>query len=576
MTTNTTANPFGIVGTDNHAPIYNPNARWQIWNIKELYFGKEGAGKYVPRLGDEVHEIVNAIVVRYVVTSLDQATLIPTLTEVKLNLETTSLKYEDVLLGAGYSAQSETYRVYVDKSVYPYQMTVDARLKVAGSMCAHAKLFKGVSIYSEGIVVSEVYDQNGELRSENIQLETVAQGSGPSTLKIIPSCNTTQELLNGELITAVFYDTQGFVVSKRQLLVENTGYIRTSEANRRYVTGISLQTPFMSTAAIKTINYPLNVPVSSMNLIGIVHYSDGSNVRMAVDGTRFSVAGLEAYAPTVVGQKIQIVAKYVFQPNEYAYGVTMGGEKHISQIYDIVTINAEGTYAVQLYTYPVWIDEVSGYRLEWFMYDLDRGIDFNVTQWVTINTSRAVFQPTTYGVKQVISARLNLSQVDARYKEFTHVQIVEVTLKGPGTNRPLGGYTSNWTTSVTTGKPMSFGQTTYATCFREATNRWRLRVDAGLTTQQLWLNHIYWRTYPLYDDNFETQAPAPTHFKLIAGNNETVFPIAEWNSDLVVNQSVTNGSTVYLKFIKRTSDIDMHLSIAALQLFQVDQSGYFV
>lgn len=567
----------GIVGTDNIAPIYNPNGRYQVWSIAEIFFGKEGAGKYVPKVNDLVSEVADNSMTWYAVASINQATLVPTLREISMQLQTPPLSQTDILLGANYWSDPSTYRVYVDTSVYPYRVDVDSRLKVYGSMCHHAKLFKGPYIDKDSVVVSETYDQNGQLTSENVLLEKVLYKDHiTSEVRVIGACHTTQSLDDGELITAVIYDVAGVVVSKRQLLVENTGFIRSADADRRYVTGISLETPFLSTSATKTINYPLNVPLSGINMLGVVHYSDGSKVRLQVDGNRFSVAGLDSFVPTIVGLRNQLVLKYVFQDGEYAYGVSTTNDNHISEVYDIVTVNSEGTYAVQLYGYPVWVDQVSGYRLEWYMYDLDRSVSYNVSQWVAINTNKSVYKPTGYGTKQSLSVSLDLSKVDGRYKKFTHVQLVEITLKRSGDNRPFGEDIGNWTTCVTDGKPVAFGALSYATFYREATNKWLVNVDANIASQGDWLDHVYKRTYPMYDNQVESQAPQPTHFRLIAGGNIVTYALSEWNSQLVLSQSLTNGSMVYLKFIKRTADVDLQLSIAGLQLFQVDQSGNFV
>lgn len=576
-TTSTAVANAGVVGTDNIAPIYNPNDRWQIWNIDEIYLGKTGSGKYIPKINDEIHEVLDSIINRYVVSSINQVTLVPTLKEISLKTQDSVLGQDDILLGTGQWTQSDTYRIYADTSVYPYRLTVDARLKVAGTMCSYAKIFYGTNITKDGVVISEIYNQNGILSSENVPLEVVAYNDlTNSAIKTVSGCHTTRTFSDGELLAIVFYDNAGFVVSKRQLMVENTGFVRSVNTSQRYVIGISLETPFLSSSAIKTINYPLNVPVSGMNLMGVVHYSDGAKVRLAVDGNRFSIAGLEAYMPTVVGQKTQVVLKYSFQSNEYAYGVTLGDIKHISEIYDLVTVNVDGSYAVQLYAYPVWQDETNGYLLKWFMYDLDRSVSLNVTPWVVINANKSLFNPTGYGIKQSLTASIDLSKVDGRYKKFTHIQLVEITLKLSGDNRPYGDSLTNWLSCVTSGKAVVFGTATYATYYRESANRWRVQLDANLSARADWLDHVYKRTYPLYDNRIESQAPVPTHFKLIAGNNEAIYPISDWNAEIILNQALTNGSTVYLKFIRRTTDIDLQLSVAGLQLFQIDESGNFV
>jgi hypothetical protein len=566
-----------VVGVDNVSPVYNPSSRWQVWNMNELYLGQTGEGKYVPKVGDEVHELTGSTITRFIVMDIHPETLIPRFHQEKANLVTSSFTEDDILFGVGPGTQSDTYRVYLDRSVAPYRLAVDARLKVGGSMVSTCKLFKGANVSDDGVVVSGVYNPNGQLVSENVPLELVAfETLTNHAIKVVMPCHTTADLLNGELVTAVFYDSLGFVVSKRQLLLENTAFIRSTDASRRYVVGITLETPFLSAVGSRSIQYPLNIPLNALNLIGVVNYNDGSSNRLAVDGTRFSVAGLDAYAATIIGQKSKLVLKYSLGVNEVAYGAYVGSDKHISEVYDITTTNMNGSYAVQLYGYPVWVDMVSGYRLEWFLYSLDRNIAFNVTPHVRINAARGVYDAKAYGVKQTLSVSVNLKDVNGTYKSFIHVQYVDVLLNKPGLERPDLDGIPNWNMSVVSGQSVPYGQGVYATYHRQTANLFHVKLDANTSDRAMWLEKVYLPTAPLFDSYRETRAPMPTHFTLVAGGVSTTYSINDWNVELTLNQSLANNSSVYLKFFQRTSDTDLHLSIAGMQIFQIDVNGNFV
>lgn len=578
MATQLTLNTYNatVIGTDNVSPVINTSTRWQIWNMNEIYLGTVGAGKYVPAIGDEVHEIVGSLLIRYIVIDINATTLVAVMRQESTTTETNALSQDDILLGVGPGTPSDTYRVYLDRSVMPYRLSVDARLFVGGSLTAACKLFKGANIADSGIVVSGVYNQNGQLISEAVPLELVGRDTLINhAIKVVAPCHTTADLVNGELVTAVLYDAQGFVVSKRQLLVENTGFIRSADANRHFVVGISLETPFKSVANDRLIQYPLNVPLNAINLVGVVHYNDGSSSRLAVDGTRFSVAGLDAYAATVVGQKNELVLKYALGPNEVAYGAYVGTDTHISEIYTIQTANASGSYAVQLYAYPVWVDLVTGYRLEWFLYDLDRGIRYSVTPHVRVNTAVRAYDGKAYGQMQTLSVSINLRDVNGTYRNFIHVQYLDFLLNKPASGRPNLDHVPNWNVSVKSSQLVPFGQNVYATYLRMGVNMWLVKLDAGLSTYEAWLDRFYWPTAPLFDPYRETRAPLPTHFTLVAGGTSVEYPVSAWNGALRVNQSLTNGSTVFLKFFTRTVDTDLHLSVAGASLFQVDANGNF-
>jgi hypothetical protein len=299
-----------VVGNDNVAPLYNPDNRWQVWNRSDIYIGTTGTRKYVPNVGDEVHEIIGAVITRYVVASIDPVTFIAVLQQENVTTITQAMSDNDILLGVGPGTQSDTYRVYVDKTVTPHRMSVDARLVIRGSNANVCKIFRNTNVSGTGVVISAIYNSSGLLLSENVPLEIVSTTVLNNTAaKVVSVCYTSFDLQDGEVVTAVFYDTAGFVVSKRQLLIENTGFIRTTDASLKYVSHIALESAFLSGANSRLIQYPQNVALSAANFIGVVYYSDGSSTRLAVDGTRFAIAGLDSYAATIVGQKSQVVLK---------------------------------------------------------------------------------------------------------------------------------------------------------------------------------------------------------------------------------------------------------------------------
>jgi hypothetical protein len=204
--------------------------------------------------------------------------------------------------------------------VTPHVLAVDIRLKVAGTMASYAKIFKGSDLTESGNVISRVYDSNGNFISENIPLELVAIDSHNNySIKTIKVCHTNEHLLDGEIVTAVIYGDNGHVVSKRQLLVENTSFIRSVDASAKYISHISVESAFISPTFDHIIEFPLNIPLNALNLMGVVHYSDGSTLKLPVDGSKFRMFGLEQYVSSIVGQTVDLVLSYALAPNEIAY-----------------------------------------------------------------------------------------------------------------------------------------------------------------------------------------------------------------------------------------------------------------
>jgi hypothetical protein len=551
----------GVAGSqDGKAPIYEPDGRWTQWSIEQIYMGLIGDNHYVPNEKDYViNPDTNE---QFRVVSIDPTTLIPTLVPVR-RVDTGEFSDIDVLLGVGPGTQSDTYRAYVDKSVLPYTMAIDARLKVNGSMATSCKIFKGSDLAGNSHVISAMYDQSGTLLGQSIPLELVAMPNGQNyAVKSVPVCYTTENLVDNEIVTAVFYSDTGGVVSKRQLIVENTAFIRSSDASVKYVTEIELETPFLSEADPNEIVYPINVPLQGMNLMGVVKYSDGSSLRMPVDGTKFQIFGFEHFVATIVNQKMPVVLKYNLSPGEVAYGLTVAADRFMTRTYKAITKKAEGAYTTKLYGYPVWIDAINGYRMEWFLYNLERELVYRATPYVTFNANTRAFDPVAYGVSQRVSVSVNLRDVNAVYKSYIHVQTMDIVLAQPGTE-PAG---TLWTIGFDPGQNPPFGRDNFAKVIMVNQNYWKVKIDANAVDQADWLTRMYYNAKPLVDVARESLPPTPTHFSVIRGSQEIEFPIDQWNQEQVFSQAFANFDTVFVKFFKRTVENDLQLAVIGLPI----------
>ena len=555
-------------------PVYNPDALWQIWNYDDIYFGPNSSGQYVPKVKDEVHQIVGNSISRFVCTAVDGSSLIPTLTPVQEQVFGQDVLPTDMLLGN----TPDTYRLLIDKSVSPYRLNVDSRLRVYQKSASFAKVFKGTDISSTGVVISQWYNNSGTYTSENLPMELVSTttlNNNVGILSVMPGW-TAAELDDQDVCTVVIYGADGTPLSIRTLYVFNTGFVRGVDAFSKAIVSIALETPFISAANSTIINYPVNVPLNALNLVGVVNYSDGTQARYAVDGTRFSVSGMDSYAPTVVGQTCPIVLKYRLQTGETAYGSQNGAMNHFAENYTLVTTAVDGSYNVQLYVYPIWNTAQATYTLAWFLYDLNRSIHYDVTGVVNVDTTVATFGPSNYGSKQTLRAYLNLKSVNAAYQNFVHVQNVDIVLNAPMTNRPAKNGIPNWFVTQQAGSVPMFGSGAYITSFQQAVNNYRLSLMGDYVTQDSWLTGYYYNSKPLYDPSTETTPLKPTHFNLILGGITTTYAIAQWNSSIVLTQQINNNDNAYIEFIVRTVSNDLLLSRVAVPVWSVNAQGSYI
>lgn len=548
----------GITGSDQIAPVYDPNGLWKQWSLDEIYVGTVGKNRYVPKVRDWVIDLDTRI--KYEVVAVDPTTAIPDLREIK-EVYSGILDPVDVLFGPGPGTQADTFRLYCDKSVVPFTLAIDSRLRVAGTQVQKAKIFRGNIVGGDWEVISAQYDQSGNLLGQEIPLELVKE-EGNVSIKVVPVCHTSANLAEGELVVARFYSAGGHVMSSQQLLVANTAFQRASSAAVKYISSIELESPFMSDSDPGLIKYPINVLLQGINLIGVINYSDGSQRRLPVDGSKFEVFGMRSYAASVVGQKLPIQLKYNLSPDEVAYGAGVGEGRHMIANYTAQTGVVDGAYSVKLFGYPVWINESQGYRMEWFLYNLDRKVVFRATPHVRINENTGEFDGIAYGRKQRLSVNVKLSDVSPVFNDWRHIQTIEISLLAPAHE-----HLTNWMIGFDPNQDPAYGRDNHVKYTMINQNLRKLNLASGETNQADWLERFYRRTRPLFNDQTELEAPLPTHFSLVFGTAEVEYRISQWADDLLVSNTVNDGETLFVKFFKRMAVSDIHLAVAGIPVY---------
>lgn len=551
----------GVVGEDGTVPIYDPKATWRNWALHEVYRGREGTSTvtgralYVPKVLDYVTDVKTFTT--YIVDVLDPVTLVPTLREIRPANMSFLMSDSDILFGVGPGRQAELMRAYINTTTVPYTLTVDQLLRIGGSMSSYAKIFKGSEIGGEGNVISKMYDAAGNFVSENVPLETVELDNHTNySWKVVQQCYCTTNLLDGEVLTVVFYSNNGAVVSKAQVLVENTSYIRALSASKKYITHIALESPFISSGNDYQIDYPLNVPKNSVNMEGVVYYSNGSTKRFPVNNNKFSLLGYDQFLSTVIGQKLDLVLRYTLDPDEISFANQSVQDKYVTQPYQLNVVNPNNSYTVKLFAYPHWDEVVQGYVLRWWMTNLDRNFFVDVTGLINFDASLGAYDPTLYGTVQRKQVSINLKNVSGVFKPFVHTQLIEVSLFA----RPEEAKTPWLIKGEAVGGHAAYGEDLIAVKKAPAV----INISASIQTNEEWLERVYKMTYPLMNPSTELSPPNPTHFSLGIGDVWHDFPISDWNKDLSVTLAVNKGSTALIKFVKRTSTGDLTLSLAAM------------
>lgn len=542
-------------------PIFDPDRGFRSWNIREIYRGPEYEGRYVPNTDDLVLDWDNGL---YRVVGVDLSTGLSRLERWNFPGDDDGMGETDILLGVDIAAQGESYRVYLDNSVTPHTLACDSRLHIFGTTASSIKIFQGTKLGEDGTVISAMYDPNGVFLGENIPLELVAMPDHHNVAVKTPVVGyTLKKLQDGEVVTAVVYDDAGYAISYSTLLVKNTAFIRTTEASRKYITGIHLESPFLNEKDDRLLQLPTNLAVKDVPATGVVTYSDGSKLKLPADGGKFNLYGLDHFVSTIVGQKIPLVLSYRLDEDEFCYGAQPGFNKHISEEYWGTTTEFEEAFSIKLYAFPRWVDDVRGYTLDFYLYTLDRSHVWGVTPYVGITSNSPSFQPHRYGEKQKLTFYVDMDKVDPRYPPFRHVQTMEVTLMSPGSDR-----STNWLVGFTPNQNPPYGMGLAARATFINADLWRLKLDNGFHSKEEWLRHLYYATEPLHNYNTETMAPPPNIFVVKMRYRDYEFPIDRWNEELEVINDREQGDNVIIEFIHRVYENDLQLGIAAIPLHE--------
>lgn len=546
-------------------PEYDLDRGYRQWHIRELFTGKPGdTGQYVPNVDDTVFN-PKGDEKWYRVTSMDITTLKWELAPVQSRENINDLNKVNQLIGTGPGHISESYRLRLNTSVKPFVAQMDGRLHTYSQTTNYYQIF---AFNEDGTkrIVSRRYDASGVYVGDTIPMIRTTNEMGDQNAAIWAprDCNLSEAFDDGEPLQVIFYTDTGGELYSAILLVANTDFTRDQTVQTRYIESIELVSPFISLTDDRFLDAPANVPNDHITRSARIHYTDGSSRSVIIDGSKCKLMGLDLI-PTEVGNTHPLELVYFLSSDEGFEG-NIGGDstlRKISTSYQVRVIQVDNAYNVKLFTYPVWVDDVYGYRLRHFLCTLDRERTWEVTDKVVLAPQSAAFEPKQYGSTQRLTFELDLASVDPKFKHYNHLQTTEFVLRTTGTDQGL-----RWQVRNDRSKP-AFG-TGPNDVPLDATVKfnngvlWTLNIDCGVSEYQPWIDHVYGRILPITNPRSEAQPLEPTHVRVIAGDNVFISSIAVWNQNITIDTILNTGDVVFLQFLRRDSNTDHELGTAGL------------
>lgn len=502
--------------------------------------------KYVvPNEGELVFDVPNGRI--YFVNHVDiQAGYKTHLTVWNLQAETTSTTEQDWIFGQRGGPLAGEALLAVDYSVRPNIARIDSTIMRPGA--AYALVFLGNDTGPTGTVISAVYDKSANKLTEEIPCE-LAEIVDRTNVNIMTTGQfsvtlNAEALTDGKRCTAVFYDQGGnFIPPVQPLMVQQTAYMKDHRIGMRTITGIELVSPwFTNTSDPERLMIPINTPIVGIEWRARVHYSDGDVEEASVNGTKFSLLGLNRYRPMYPGQEAELVLTYQMSEDEMPYLASPGAPRHISRRYTIQATAVQGSYTPKIYTYPEWDTTTSRWMLKHYLYDLDRKVRIDVTDKVSFNDQSPPFKPTSYGVEQALIFNLNLRDVSTSYESVIFRQFTNITLY-----KDVNGPGKRWDVQYNFQK---LPYTGIEAVVKNNGTKTTFNLTNGAKTQAEWLTALYWAIDPSYNDKTEEKAPTPTAFDIMDAKGQRFrYQLADWNKDNTIAIELAKGHTYFICWV---------------------------
>lgn len=530
--------------------------RFTAWARNEVWTGPTGTGDYVPNPDDLIFDIpANAV---YKVNNTDYTTGL-TQWERFIFTSLNGATDTDVLIGVGPGSQSETWRIHASMLELPREARMDQRLVVYGTEAAYVKVFKVANYTSAGNVIGAMYDQNDQWVGDEIPV------NGTGMFRTVSQFYLKEPVVNGQPLYVLIYNAAGVPISEYRFLAHVTDFIPSGNVAVKHISKISLETRYLNETNPTLVQIPKNITLASLVLYARVHYSDSSSMRYAVDGTKFTLLNAQPFIAGIEGQKIPIRLKYTLGADETGDGIfNNSGDRFITQLYEIEVMPTDISYSVKLMSFPEWVADESRYRLRSFLYFLNRTESYEVTDKIVFGVTGTPWTGSTASPLQTHVLSVDMEDINSSYSEFRYIQDTTIDLMWSGSFNGV-----RWTVKNGSNPGTETYSSLTATIVDNSTS-WGVDITGGIGALGDWLKATYLDQGPLY--TVDEGAPlAPTHVRVIYGNQTRTIEINEWNNDLTFTKAVDpqTGQLMLLEFVRDTGVTQLLLGACGLAISRV-------
>lgn len=551
--------------------IRNENEGFRIHHISEIYLGQSptlAGGRIVPNKGDHVIDDTSGFSKTYRVNSIT-ADLVAVLTPL-YSSDLQAINSNDVL-NKGLSNNSVVKNVvYVDTTGIKARLTTEHTQYVYGEEFVACKIFLGTDTSEEGEVISQRFNPEGVVVSNVIQLEEVSDspntppvpGNSVRGIKRVPvTVIDATNVTEGSLVTIVYYTATNSSKSMDVFVVSLTDAIRDTNYSTLAVQSIDLVSPLVADIGGYDSAMILNdygVPFATNSLQCDVTYTDGSVVRLDVDGVKIRLIGINEFDHFSLGQPTSLTLAYYPSPNEAVIGVSGTSVRVKTKRYLLANNKADEAFALKVFIEPVWGGIAVGYTMRyWVLNDENSFMVEPAGSNIFLEgdgENTANYNPRLYGTKQHLLLRLNVdNQLPGSYPTHPMTQRVAITLRSPSNNEGFDPWVIDYPTDGTGALGLK-SRIRYTSSNKTLDFRSPMGEYSNLEEM---LDALYEPSFPIFDPTLQTNASKPTHIRLEIEGFSHTMPVEKWASFIdATGFPVVNNSTGRLVWLLRNKESD--------------------
>ncbi|MGN6746863.1 hypothetical protein, partial [Neisseria sp. P0024.S002] len=161
----------------------------------------------------------------------------------------------------------------------------------------------------------------------------------------------------GEMVLILVYDDKGGLLSRTNFIVEKSALLIDVSDADKFISAISIDSMYIDAKDESNLLIPEQILKNSINIMGKVHYTDGTIVTYPVDGNKFELLYLDRASESTVGVKGTLVLKYYLGANEKSVNVINNNNRYfITRSFNYTITERDGAYSVKLYPVPRWVN----------------------------------------------------------------------------------------------------------------------------------------------------------------------------------------------------------------------------